>query len=67
MMTSALMLSPGPYQVIVHLPWNGEDVSGIVGDFKAILSQPPQVWPTVEWHPQEQGLGPPPVVGPAWK
>jgi hypothetical protein len=26
MMTAALVLAPGPYQVLINVPWNGEDI-----------------------------------------
>ena len=67
MMTVSLMLRPGTYQILVRLPWNGEDIDSIVSQFKRILSQPPETWPNVRWNPQAKGLGPPPIVGPGWK
>lgn len=62
MMTVSLMLTPGPYQVLVRQPWDGKDIDGIVSKFKKILSQPPETWPNVQWNPQVKGLGPPPFA-----
>ena len=67
MMTASLLLRPGPYQILVRLPWNGKDIDSIVSQFKAILSQPPETWSNVQWNPQAQGLGPPPIGGRGWK
>lgn len=66
MMTVSLLLQPGPYQVLVRLPWDGEDVNAIAGEFRAVFSGPPETWPGVECNPQEQGLGPPPFIGSGW-
>ena len=66
MMTAALVLAPGPYQVLINVPWNGEDSESIVCQLSLILGQPPEVWPNVEWNPQVRGLGPPPITGPGW-
>jgi DNA invertase Pin-like site-specific DNA recombinase len=51
----------------VRLPWNGKDIVSIVSQFKTILSQPPETWSNVQWNPQAQGLGPPPIAGRVWK
>jgi hypothetical protein len=67
MMTVSLLLGPGPYQVLIHLPWSGKDIEGIVNQFKTVLSRPPETWPNVECIAQAQGLGPPPITGPGWK
>lgn len=60
-MTAALILTPGPYQVLVSVPWNGKDIGMVVERVKRVLSEPPENWPNVECCPQEPGLGPPPV------
>ena len=39
MMTASLGLTPGPYQVLVSVPWDGENIDGMVAHFAAILSQ----------------------------
>jgi len=65
-MTASLVLTPGPYQVLVNVPWNGQDIESVVSQFKLILGQSPEVWPNVSWSPQAKGLGPPPITGPGW-
>jgi hypothetical protein len=67
MMTVALMLSPGPYQVLVNLPWDGKSVENIVDQFALLLRVEPASWPEVEWYPQAQQLGPPPFEGAGWR
>jgi len=67
MMTASLLLRPGPYQILVRVPWNGDDIDSIVSQLKTILSQPPETWPNVQWNALAQGLGPPPITGPGWK
>lgn len=66
MMTASLLLCPGPYQILVRLPWDGRDVDEIVRQFEALLCRPPEEWPNVECNPQAHDLGPPPVTGPGW-
>jgi len=66
MMTVSLVLTPGPYQVLVSVPWDGKNIEGIAAHFRTILSQPPETWPNVECNPQVRGLGPPPIMGPSW-
>jgi hypothetical protein len=67
MMTVSLLLRPGPYQVLVRLPWDGGDVEEIVRQFATLTSRSPEVWPNVECNAQAQDLGPPPIHGPGWK
>jgi hypothetical protein len=66
MMTASLVLTPGPYQVLVSVPWDGENIDGIVAHFEAILSQSPETWLNVECNAQVRGLDPPPIAGPGW-
>jgi hypothetical protein len=66
MMTASLVLTPGPYQVLVGVPWDGKDVESIVHRLKDVLSEAPESWPSVECNPQVQGLGRPPILGPGW-
>ena len=66
MMTVSLFLAPGPYQVLINVPWDGKDIEGIITTFKAILAEPPETWLNVECNPQVRGLGPPPIMGPGW-
>jgi hypothetical protein len=67
MMTAAFVLTPGPYEVLVNLPWDGEDVRTIVAEFKKTLSQPPETWPNLQCYPQAPGLLLPPIAGSGWK
>ena len=67
MMTVLLELTPGPYDVLVRVPWDGQGVEWIVNRFKNIFREPAETWPHVEWRPQKNGLGPPPITGPGWK
>jgi hypothetical protein len=66
MMTAALVLTPGPFQVLINVPWNGDNIESIVRQLSLILGQPPEKWPNVECNPQVKGLGPPPITGPGW-
>lgn len=66
MMTAALVLTPGPFQVLINVPWNGDNIESIVRQLSLILGQPPEKWPNVECNPQVEGLGPPPITGPGW-
>ena len=65
--TVALMLSPGPYQVLVNLPWDGKSIENIVDQFASLLRAEPASWPDVDCYPQAQHLGPPPFSGPGWR
>lgn len=64
MMTASLVLTPGPYQVLVSVSWDGENIDGIVARFAAILSQSPETWLNVECNAQVRGLDPTPIAGP---
>jgi hypothetical protein len=66
MMTVSLELNPGPYQVLISLPWDGKDIDGIVRQFTMILRQGPESWPEVDCHAQVGVLGLPPFSGPGW-
>lgn len=66
LMTVSLVLTPGPYQVLISVPWDGENIEGVVAQFREILSQPPETWAKVECNPQVRGLGPPSITGPGW-
>jgi len=66
LMTVSLVLTPGPYQVLVSAPWDGENIDGIVAHFAANLSQSPETWANVECNAQVRGLDPPPIAGPGW-
>jgi len=44
LMTVSLVLTPGPYQALLSVPWDGEGIEGVVAQFGEILSQPPEIW-----------------------
>ncbi|MFZ1084227.1 MAG: hypothetical protein WAN35_04610 [Terracidiphilus sp.] len=67
MPTISLTLKPGPYQVLLNLPWDGKSIEEIVDRSKLLLSAPPESWPNVEWSNTEKGLDSPPVGGSGWK
>ena len=64
--TISLMLEPGPYQVLLHVPWSGESPEEIARTCAELLERPPDTWPQVVWYPQGADLKPPPFKGPGW-
>jgi hypothetical protein len=64
--TVSLTLQPGPYQLLVHLPWRDESPSEIAKISAELLEQDPSTWPRVAWYPQSPGLGPPSIKGRGW-
>lgn len=64
--TVSLQLMPGPYQLLVHLPWIGDPPGVVAGKFAHLLRQSPASW-EVEWFPQQVNLGPPSLAGPNWR
>src|SRR4030095_1125086 len=64
--TVSFILEPGPYQVLVYLPWQGERPEEIARTFAELLKQPPDSWPDAEWYPQAKDLEPPRFKGPGW-
>jgi hypothetical protein len=67
MLTVYLTLQPGPYQVLLNLPWDGKSIEEIVDRTKLLLSTAPESWPNVEWSYPENGLDSPPISGSGWK
>ncbi len=63
----SLSLEPGPYQVLVHLPWNDESPEGIARKCAELLRDQPANWVQTEWFPQRVDLGPPSMAGPNWR
>src|SRR5262249_30873519 len=63
----SLSLEPGPYQVLVHLPWNTESPEAIARKCAALLREEPSSWIGAEWFPQQANLGPPPGADPSWR
>ena len=65
--TVSLSLEPGPYQVLVHVPWRSEVSEEIARTCATLLEQPPDAWQDVVWYPQARELPPPPFRGPGWR
>src|SRR5262249_60859996 len=63
----SLKLEPGPYQVLLHLPWSGGSPEEIAQQCVEFLRQPPSNWLGAEWFPQQVNLGPPSLAGPSWR
>jgi hypothetical protein len=66
-LTVSLNLEPGPYQVLVHLPWHAESPSEIARLCAEMLGDKPANWAQVEWFPQRHGLGPPALANAHWR
>jgi len=66
-LTMSLRLEPGPYQILVHLPFRDETPQTVAGAALALLSQDPTSWSNVEWNPQEEDLGEPSIAGQGWR
>lgn len=68
LMTIALRLERGPYQVLVRVAWRETDSPGAIADaVAALLKQPPTSWPDVVWFPQAAASGPPALAGAGWR
>jgi hypothetical protein len=65
--TVSLNLEPGPFQVLVHVPWDGQSAQKIAQTCRDLLAQPPDAWPEVVWHAQGADRTPPPFNGPGWR
>lgn len=65
--TIALEYKSGPYQVLVHVPWQDESPEAIAEACCRLLRTEPGNWTDVRWIPQAAGLGPPPIAGPGWR
>jgi hypothetical protein len=65
--SASLRLEPGPYQILVHVPWHGESPEAIARKCAKILREQPSNWLGAEWFPQQENLGPPSVAGPSWR
>jgi hypothetical protein len=65
--TASLRLVPGPYQVLVTVPWRGESPDQIAASLADVLRQDPRAWDSVQYLPQEKGLPVPPIAGPGWR
>ena len=67
-MTVALWLEPGPYQVLVRVPWGAADNPSVTAEaVVTLLTQSPSYWFDVLWFPQNPTLGPPAIAGPGWR
>jgi len=66
-MTISLRLVPGPYQLLVHVPWAGEPPEALAELCCRLLGENPRWWSDVEWLPQATGLGRPRIAGRGWR
>ena len=66
-MTAALNLAEGPYQVLVHCPWRGDDPDSVSAMLVKLLRATPSTWPEVEYYPQAQDLDAPSCAGRGWR
>ncbi|CAG0929682.1 hypothetical protein PLCT1_01108 [Planctomycetaceae bacterium] len=66
--TVSLELSPGPYQVLLHIPWRDQSPGAIASEMATVIETPPESWRDVQFFPQRPGLTePPPIAGPGWR
>jgi hypothetical protein len=65
--TAALLLEPGPYQLLVHVPPQDLPPERLAASIVNLLRASPETWPHVEWLPQSRGLPAPHLTGPGWK
>jgi hypothetical protein len=65
--TVSMRLEPGPYQLLVHVPWSGEAPNELADAMLAVLRRDPRNWENVGCFPQRGDLGDPPLSGPHWK
>jgi hypothetical protein len=64
----SLIAEPGPYQVIVHVPWSGESPEVLTERVLGVLTSDPYGWSDVQWLPQYQANPvPPKQAGPRWR
>jgi hypothetical protein len=66
-LSASLTLEPGPYQILVHVPWNSMTPEEVANRFGRMLAELPGLWTDVVWIPQRNNLGPPPIAGPTWQ
>jgi hypothetical protein len=66
MMIVALLLEPGPYQILLGLPWDGETIDDVGQRMTATLARHPETLSNVECNPHAEDLGPPPFRGAGW-
>jgi hypothetical protein len=67
LITISLFLEPGPYQVLVRVPWTNLEASALADVVIALLAQSPSSWPDVEWLPQGDKLEVPAISGASWR
>jgi hypothetical protein len=66
-MTIAMVLSPGPYQVLVHLQSETLSPEGLAERCLEALRADPSSWSNVTWYPQATGLPAPSLAGAGWR
>jgi hypothetical protein len=65
--TVSLTLEPGPFQILVSVPWTGVDPEPVAAEVVALLARPPQSWPDVTYSPIGGGDALPSLCGPGWR
>ena len=65
-LTVSLTHIPGPYQILIHIPWKGESPSEIATMAADILGKAPNTWRDVQWHRLAPHLNVPTIIGPNW-
>lgn len=66
-LTASLRLDPGPYQVLVQVPWTVEDSPERgAADLVSELRRSPRDWRAVRWSPLAPELESPTTAGKAW-
>lgn len=63
----SLGFEPGPYQILIYLPWNGVNSEEIANFIATMLTAPPASWDDVVWLGQGGNHAPPSIAGPSWK
>jgi hypothetical protein len=68
LMQVALTLQPGPYSLLVDVPWDESGGTSRLADaIVALLSRAPSTWTGVTWLPQVKGLRAPVIAGSGWQ
>ena len=65
--TASLRLDPGPYQILVTVPWIAEGAEEIATAMLEVLQSHPRSWQSATYIPQSLELGPPAMRGPRWR
>jgi hypothetical protein len=66
-LTVSLRLEPGPYQVLVSLPWRNQAPEEVAQSMLRLLQEEPRAWRDVRYSPFRTDLPEPPLIGPGWR